>query len=223
MTNMSNQQENPNEFGRRVVELRTAKGWSSNKLAKESGIDQGLLSKIERGIRRPSNRVIAKLAPHLGVAPQHLRGLADRDRLGPEGIRMILDAIPMGDEHWTALELERDFLKQEYRQLQKEPQTEDVIVRCKEIEERLWEIADESGAIQHPADNLTLREQTEAAGIPILTPDEEKKLAWFKRFSPKQMELLMGLTPAQVDGLLLLMGESTSRRLRAPRNDQEGE
>jgi transcriptional regulator with XRE-family HTH domain len=45
-------------FGKRVVELRKAKGWSQEKLALESGLARSYVGGIERG-----------LAETLGVAP----------------------------------------------------------------------------------------------------------------------------------------------------------
>ncbi len=56
-------------FGKRVVELRKAKGWSQEVLALESGLARSYVGGIERGKRNLALYNICVLAETLGVAP----------------------------------------------------------------------------------------------------------------------------------------------------------
>lgn len=55
-------------FGRRLAELRRAKGWSQEKLALESGLARSYLGGVERGQRNIALVNICKLAETLGVS-----------------------------------------------------------------------------------------------------------------------------------------------------------
>lgn len=59
-------------FGRRVAELRRAKGWSQEKLALESGLARSYLGGVERGQRNIALVNICKLAEALEAAPSDL-------------------------------------------------------------------------------------------------------------------------------------------------------
>ena len=54
-------------FGLAVRSLRIQRGYSQEQLAERSQLDQTYLSGIERGVRNPTLRVIARLADGLGV------------------------------------------------------------------------------------------------------------------------------------------------------------
>lgn len=54
-------------FGRRVAELRRAKGWSQEKLALESGLARSYLGGVERGQRNIALVNICKLAEALDI------------------------------------------------------------------------------------------------------------------------------------------------------------
>ncbi|HZV74996.1 MAG TPA: cupin domain-containing protein [Conexibacter sp.] len=54
-------------FGRRLHDLRAAKGMSMERLAEEAGLSLGSVSQLHRGIGNPSYVTIAKLARALGV------------------------------------------------------------------------------------------------------------------------------------------------------------
>ncbi|WP_186267702.1 helix-turn-helix domain-containing protein [Burkholderia gladioli] len=56
-------------FGKRLVELRKAKGWSQEKLALESGLARSYVGGIERGQRNIALYNICVLAETLNVAP----------------------------------------------------------------------------------------------------------------------------------------------------------
>lgn len=59
-------------FGRRLVELRQAIGWSQERLAHESGLARSYLGGVERGRRNLALLNIYKLAHTLGVEPYEL-------------------------------------------------------------------------------------------------------------------------------------------------------
>lgn len=54
-------------FGRRLRVHREAIGWSQEHLAAEAGLDRTYVSGIERGVRNPSLRNIARLALAMGL------------------------------------------------------------------------------------------------------------------------------------------------------------
>lgn len=55
-------------FGRRVRELRTARGWSQEELAHRAGVHWTYLGGIERGERNPALLNIGRVARALGVS-----------------------------------------------------------------------------------------------------------------------------------------------------------
>lgn len=54
-------------LGKRVRALRTAREWSQERLAEESGMHRTYMWGIEQGTRNPSLRHLARLADALGV------------------------------------------------------------------------------------------------------------------------------------------------------------
>lgn len=54
-------------LGRRVRELRNAKGQSQENLACDANIHRTYLSGVERGVRNPSLTTLARIASSLGV------------------------------------------------------------------------------------------------------------------------------------------------------------
>jgi len=48
--------------------LRTARGWSQEKLGERTGLDRTYVSGIERGVRNPTLTVLEALANGLGVS-----------------------------------------------------------------------------------------------------------------------------------------------------------
>lgn len=59
-------------FGRNVRRLREEAGLSQEQLAFEAGMKRGYLSDLERGVRNPTIRALARLATALSVDPQSL-------------------------------------------------------------------------------------------------------------------------------------------------------
>ena len=60
------------EFGAKVRKLREEKGLSQEKLSFESGLDRTYISGIERGVRNPSLKNIAKIAKALNTTLHEL-------------------------------------------------------------------------------------------------------------------------------------------------------
>lgn len=54
-------------IGGKIREIRSAKGWTQEKLADEIGIPQGYISKLESGQHSPNHRTLERLASALGV------------------------------------------------------------------------------------------------------------------------------------------------------------
>jgi transcriptional regulator with XRE-family HTH domain len=66
---------NGNSHLKNLKKLRTKKGWSQEKLAREAGISYQTLIKIERGyVRNPKLETLIKLAQALGVSIDKLLG-----------------------------------------------------------------------------------------------------------------------------------------------------
>jgi transcriptional regulator with XRE-family HTH domain len=63
----------------RLEGLRTAKGWSQAELARQSGVPQPTISRIEAGTRRVDLDVLEKLASALGVNASMLIEHSDSD------------------------------------------------------------------------------------------------------------------------------------------------
>jgi transcriptional regulator with XRE-family HTH domain len=63
-------------FGKRIRELRQARGWSQETLGFESDLDRTYISGIERGLRNVSLQNIETLANTLGVSlPELFQGV----------------------------------------------------------------------------------------------------------------------------------------------------
>jgi transcriptional regulator with XRE-family HTH domain len=54
--------------GRKVVELREAKGWTQARFARLIGIGRGTMSQLENGVKQPSAETAHKMATMLGVS-----------------------------------------------------------------------------------------------------------------------------------------------------------
>src|SRR2546423_15608298 len=64
-------------LGRKIKELRIARGWSQTRLSKISAVDQATISHIEVGrVQRPSDETLRKLAVGLGVRVELLLAVA---------------------------------------------------------------------------------------------------------------------------------------------------
>lgn len=65
----------PKKFGERVKKARTKAGLSQEQLAFKTGLDRTYISGIERGLRNPSLKNIAKIAKALGIGLRDLMHL----------------------------------------------------------------------------------------------------------------------------------------------------
>ena len=66
-----------NNFKKKLVELRTERGWTQIQLAKETGISQAGIAKWETGDRTPSMECIIILAKYFNCTTDYLLGLED--------------------------------------------------------------------------------------------------------------------------------------------------
>ncbi len=63
-------------FGKRVRELRKAKGWSQERFADICGLDRSYISLVELGKRNLTLETIGVIARHLGISVSELtRGI----------------------------------------------------------------------------------------------------------------------------------------------------
>jgi len=62
----------PTAFGRHLLDLRKARGWSQPELAKQVGISDAIIGRYERGAATPSVDIAKRLADALGVTLDHL-------------------------------------------------------------------------------------------------------------------------------------------------------
>ena len=60
------------KFGENLHKLRVKKGWTQDQLSERSDVDPKYIGFIERGLRAPSIRTIAKLYKALGCTPNRL-------------------------------------------------------------------------------------------------------------------------------------------------------
>jgi transcriptional regulator with XRE-family HTH domain len=65
---MKKRSENLKKLGKRIIELRHQKGFSSQmSLANKAGMDRTYIGGVERGERNPTFLILEKLAKTLGV------------------------------------------------------------------------------------------------------------------------------------------------------------
>jgi len=60
------------QFGKRLRQLRTKKGWSQEELAYRVGMDVSYLSELENGKKEPCLRKMKEIAQGLGVTMTRL-------------------------------------------------------------------------------------------------------------------------------------------------------
>ena len=68
-------------FGKHLVELRKAQGWSQERLALESGLARSYVGGIERGQRNLALINICILAETLGVTPSEMLNFFPQEKL----------------------------------------------------------------------------------------------------------------------------------------------
>jgi transcriptional regulator with XRE-family HTH domain len=62
----------PHDFGGLVRQLRDARGWTQEKLAREADITVTSVSNVERGATKPSAETVEKIAAAFGLRPGEL-------------------------------------------------------------------------------------------------------------------------------------------------------
>src|SRR5262245_6105201 len=62
----------PSDFGGLVRQLRDARGWTQEKLAREAEITVTSVSNVERGVTKPNAETVEKLAAAFGLNPGDL-------------------------------------------------------------------------------------------------------------------------------------------------------
>jgi len=60
------------KFGENVRKIRTAKGWTQERLAEEAGLNPQYVGFVERGLKSPSVRNVSKIFKALGCSPSKL-------------------------------------------------------------------------------------------------------------------------------------------------------
>jgi transcriptional regulator with XRE-family HTH domain len=65
-------------FGVRLAELRRAKGWSQEGLARAAGLSTSAVTKLEQGITLPGWETLCGLADALGCSLDDFRGRRGR-------------------------------------------------------------------------------------------------------------------------------------------------
>ncbi|MDN5746319.1 MAG: helix-turn-helix transcriptional regulator, partial [Nocardioidaceae bacterium] len=93
----------PVVLGARLRAAREARGWTQTAVA-DGDISIGYLSRIERGERRPTLKVVATLTRRMGIEVQALL-IDDRPRVEEE-VRLGLDYAELSLESGQALEAE---------------------------------------------------------------------------------------------------------------------
>ncbi len=62
-------------IGERIIQWRGRRGWSQSELARQAGLSQGNISRIEAGIgKMPYGETLAKIASALGITVDELQG-----------------------------------------------------------------------------------------------------------------------------------------------------
>jgi transcriptional regulator with XRE-family HTH domain len=75
----------PKAIAARIKSIRRKKAITLERLARDTGLDRGYLSRIERGHKTPSIAALLKIAAAMGVQMAHLFGEA----VGPNSIRIV--------------------------------------------------------------------------------------------------------------------------------------
>jgi len=84
------------DYGTAIERLRERKGLSREDLARGSGVSYSYLSEIERGLKRPSTDVLARLATALDMLPSELlRQIEEMSAKGRGLLRKRVHEAPM--------------------------------------------------------------------------------------------------------------------------------
>ena len=81
-------------FGDKLKQFRESLGISGYRLAKDAGLAYSNLHHIESGKRPPTDEVLSKIAPILGISFDELKAWANVDKLGAEELSAIRKYAP---------------------------------------------------------------------------------------------------------------------------------
>ena len=65
------------EIGKMLARIRQEKGFSTYRLAMESGVSSGVIVRLEQGMREPKINTLLKILKGLGVTPSEFFGRLD--------------------------------------------------------------------------------------------------------------------------------------------------
>ena len=88
------------DYGSAVRRLRQERGMTSEALAVAAEVSPSYLSEVERGLKRPSTDVLAKLARAFGMLPSQLLELVEGATTGPQ--LAVLSLAPPQAPHGQA-------------------------------------------------------------------------------------------------------------------------
>ncbi|WP_423147907.1 helix-turn-helix domain-containing protein [Rubrolithibacter danxiaensis] len=90
-------------IGERITQLRKAKNWSQDDLAKEIEASRVMIGKYERGDNLPSIEVIVKLAKAFEVSVDFLLGEGMNAAYDKETVKRLdeLETLPAEEKQWV--------------------------------------------------------------------------------------------------------------------------
>ncbi|MDQ7819577.1 MAG: helix-turn-helix transcriptional regulator [Armatimonadota bacterium] len=83
------------DFGRAIETLRTSRGLSREELARLARISRSYLHEVERGLKRPSADILARLARALGVGSAALMQYVEEISAPPDDDRLVAVQLPL--------------------------------------------------------------------------------------------------------------------------------
>lgn len=111
----------PESLGKRIAHLRTARGWTQERLAERLAVSRVAVSHIEMGLTMPGERTVVILAGIFGMEPHMLVAgtsypIAKRERLPAVAARYTeaeyLQTLLEADLAWIACGAHRPGLRQ---------------------------------------------------------------------------------------------------------------
>ncbi len=88
------------DYGSAVRRLRQERGMTSEALAGAAEVSPSYLSEVERGLKRPSTDVLAKLARAFGMLPSQLLEFVESLAAGPQVVAQSLEP-PRVRQEWA--------------------------------------------------------------------------------------------------------------------------
>ena len=107
---------NDYNFGNKIYELRTARGYSQKHLAKKMGISDKAISKWETGAAKPETETLRRLALTLGVSIDYLLDTQPRETI-PEITKLVITGGPCAGKSPALSMIQKTFSPMGYRVL----------------------------------------------------------------------------------------------------------